>query len=93
MRKNENKKVGSSDKIKDQGRLRIMIDKPFFTKISPIKLAWLAFKYKKCPNCGSKTVGNGEGTFEISDRYLKRTCKCGFQFDSANAISVEIYPN
>lgn len=33
-----------------------------------------------CPNCGNRFVGNGEGTLEVDDNIIKRTCKCGFNF-------------
>ncbi|WP_088363342.1 DUF3797 domain-containing protein [Bacillus cereus] len=33
-----------------------------------------------CPNCGNQIVGNGEGTLEVDDNVISRTCKCGFNF-------------
>ncbi|MDL2030539.1 DUF3797 domain-containing protein [Bacillus subtilis] len=41
-------------------------------------MAWFLLRYKKCRKCGNKKVGGEEGTFEITDKYFKRTCKCGF---------------
>ncbi|AZU61041.1 DUF3797 domain-containing protein [Neobacillus mesonae] len=33
-----------------------------------------------CPSCGNQYVGNGQGTLEVDDNLIKRTCKCGFNF-------------
>jgi hypothetical protein len=35
-------------------------------------------KYAKCPYCGKRCVGNGEGTIVIDDDKFERTCKCGW---------------
>lgn len=36
-------------------------------------------KYEKCPNCGSTTIGNGEGAIIVEEETYTRTCKCGFK--------------
>ncbi|MFY0516599.1 DUF3797 domain-containing protein [Lysinibacillus sp. UGB7] len=33
-----------------------------------------------CPNCGSSNVREGEGLIGMLDPFIKRTCKCGFNF-------------
>ncbi|MDA7028626.1 DUF3797 domain-containing protein [Bacillus sp. CLL-7-23] len=33
-----------------------------------------------CPNCKNEEIGNGEGTLNIDDNTVQRTCKCGFNF-------------
>ncbi|WP_241752246.1 DUF3797 domain-containing protein [Bacillus thuringiensis] len=49
----------------------------YFLRISPL--------INDCPNCGNQFVGNGEGTLEVDDNIVKRTCKCGF-----NLVLVQI---
>ncbi|PFH81650.1 hypothetical protein COI81_28970 [Bacillus cereus] len=44
-----------------------------FLRISPL--------INDCPNCGNQFVGNGQGTLEVDDNIIKRTCKCGFNFE------------
>ncbi len=34
-----------------------------------------------CPKCGNGLVGNGQGTLNVDDNLIKRTCKCGFDFE------------
>lgn len=34
-----------------------------------------------CPKCGNQYVGNGEGTLNVDDNIIRRTCKCGFKFE------------
>lgn len=34
-----------------------------------------------CPECGNEYVGNGAGTFEITEDTLRRTCKCGWKVE------------
>lgn len=34
-----------------------------------------------CPKCGNGSVGNGQGTLNVDDNIVKRTCKCGFDFE------------
>lgn len=34
-----------------------------------------------CPSCKNNVVGNGEGTLNVDDNIVKRTCKCGFIFE------------
>lgn len=34
-----------------------------------------------CPNCSNHLIGNGQGTLEVEDDLIKRTCKCGFQVE------------
>lgn len=34
-----------------------------------------------CANCGNQMVGSDEGTLEVDDNIIKRTCKCGFNFE------------
>ncbi|WP_249365242.1 DUF3797 domain-containing protein [Bacillus cereus] len=43
-----------------------------FLRISPL--------INDCPNCGNQFVGKGQGTLEVDDNIIKRTCKCGFKF-------------
>ncbi|KGA83646.1 DUF3797 domain-containing protein [Lysinibacillus fusiformis] len=48
-----------------------------FDKISPIKIIFFILNHKKCHECGSTLVGNGEGHFELTEKGFKRECKCG----------------
>lgn len=41
-------------------------------------LVAIARKRIACPECGNTYIGDGQGTFEVSDRTYKRTCKCGW---------------
>lgn len=52
-----------------------------FLRISPL--------INDCPNCGNQFVGNGQGTLEVDENIVKRTCKCGFNFeyDVNNGVS------
>lgn len=34
-----------------------------------------------CPACGSADIGEGQGTLEVKGDIVKRTCKCGFNFE------------
>lgn len=34
-----------------------------------------------CPNCGNATVGGGKGTLNVDNNIVKRTCRCGFNFE------------
>lgn len=43
-----------------------------FLRISPF--------INDCPSCGNEFVGNGEGTLNVDDNIVERTCKCGFAF-------------
>lgn len=43
------------------------------------KLLAIMPKYEKCPNCGSTTIGNGQGGVIVEDETFTRTCKCGFK--------------
>ncbi|MCR8994702.1 DUF3797 domain-containing protein [Brevibacillus laterosporus] len=38
-------------------------------------------KYSKCVECGSESIGNGEGTLDIADDTFLRTCKCGWMVE------------
>jgi len=53
----------------------------YFLRISPL--------INDCPNCSNQFVGNGEGTLEVDENIVKRTCKCGFNFeyDVNNGVS------
>lgn len=44
-----------------------------------LKSAELLNEYYKCPQCGSDKVGNGAGTFNITETTFTRTCKCGWE--------------
>lgn len=33
-----------------------------------------------CPNCKNGMVGNGQGTINVNNNVVKRTCMCGFNF-------------
>lgn len=33
-----------------------------------------------CPNCGNGLLGNGEGTLNLNENIIERTCKCKFEF-------------
>lgn len=52
-----------------------------FLRISPF--------INDCPNCGNEYIGNGQGTLNVDDNIVERTCKCGFNFkyDVANGTS------
>lgn len=43
------------------------------------KLLEIMPKYEKCPNCGSTTIGNGQGGIIVEDETFTRTCKCGWK--------------
>lgn len=45
----------------------------YFLRIAPF--------INDCPNCGNQMVGNGEGALNVDDNMVKRTCKCGFNFE------------
>ncbi|WP_140417723.1 DUF3797 domain-containing protein [Desulfosporosinus sp. FKA] len=49
--------------------------------MNALKSVELLKKYSKCPKCGSELIGNGEGTLDISDDILKRTCECGWRVE------------
>lgn len=34
-----------------------------------------------CPSCSNQMLGNGEGTLNVNNNIIKRTCKCGFNFE------------
>ncbi|MYX21978.1 DUF3797 domain-containing protein [Streptomyces sp. SID8380] len=34
-----------------------------------------------CPNCANQYIGNGQGSLEVDNNLIKRTCKCGFKFE------------
>ncbi|PLS18966.1 hypothetical protein CVD28_00770 [Bacillus sp. M6-12] len=34
-----------------------------------------------CPKCGSDDVSEDNGTMEVKDNLVKRTCKCGFHLE------------
>ena len=34
-----------------------------------------------CPSCGNDLLGNGEGTLNVEDNLVVRTCKCNFKFE------------
>lgn len=44
-----------------------------------------------CPRCENPYVGNGQGTLNVGDDIIERTCKCGFKFsyDVKNGTSPE----
>lgn len=48
-----------------------------FNKMSPLKIFFYILRFKKCSNCGNMLVGNGEGSFELTEKGFKRECKCG----------------
>lgn len=52
-----------------------------FLRISPL--------INDCPNCGNEYIGNGQGTLEVDENMIKRTCKCGFklEYDVTNGTS------
>nr|WP_269799679.1 DUF3797 domain-containing protein [Lysinibacillus xylanilyticus] len=37
----------------------------------------LYFTAKKCHSCGNTRLGNGEGSFKITEEGFTRNCKCG----------------
>lgn len=43
-----------------------------------------------CPNCGNGFVGNGQGTLNVEDNIIRRTCKCGFKFEHDVKKGVDI---
>lgn len=45
-------------------------------------------RHAKCPNCGSKQIGKGEGGFILTEVRFYRYCKCGLDVKIfANTIS------
>lgn len=42
------------------------------------KLLYIMKTYEQCPNCGSSTIGNGQGGIFVESNTYTRTCKCGF---------------
>lgn len=53
------------------------------------KLLEIMPKYEKCPNCGSTTIGNGQGGIIVEDETFTRTCKCGFKitvYENGNEV-------
>ena len=38
-------------------------------------------RYSKCKNCGSETIGNGEGALIITVDTFIRSCKCGWKVE------------
>jgi len=58
-----------------------------FNKMSPIKIMFFILRNSKCRNCGSKKVGNGEGTFILTENKFERTCKCGESIKTASFVS------
>ncbi|MFS0815507.1 DUF3797 domain-containing protein [Lysinibacillus sp. 1P01SD] len=53
-----------------------------FEKLSVFKCIMYIFKNRKCANCGSILVGDGEGHFVFTEEYFKRECKCGCKVES-----------
>ena len=49
--------------------------------MNALKSVELLRKYSECQKCGSELIGNGEGTVEVNDDILKRTCKCGWSIE------------
>jgi len=47
-------------------------------KMSIIEFIKLYFNLSKCKRCGSKRVGIDEGSFKITEKNVKRECKCGY---------------
>lgn len=31
-----------------------------------------------CRDCNSRVIGKGQGTLEVTESQIKRSCKCGF---------------
>ncbi|MGN4128050.1 DUF3797 domain-containing protein [Lysinibacillus sphaericus] len=60
-----------------------------FNRLSPLKIFIYIFRNRKCPNCGSVLVGNGEGHFELTERHFVRKCKCGSSVIGASMFSKE----
>lgn len=44
-----------------------------------------------CPNCGNGFVGGDQGTLNVDDNIIRRTCKCGFKFeyDVNNGVDIK----
>lgn len=57
-----------------------------FKRISSFKMNRLIKKSKKCLGCGSKKIGEGKGSFEITEYHIKRVCKCGFELVTSNVF-------
>lgn len=47
--------------------------------MNAMKVIELTAQYATCPNCGSLSIGNGEGAIIVDDEYFTRKCKCGFK--------------
>lgn len=45
-----------------------------------------------CPKCGCGETENGQGTFEVKENIIRRSCKCGFnlEFDTNNGTTKKI---
>ncbi len=48
-----------------------------FDKMSPFKIFLYILRHKKCHSCGNTRLGNGEGSFKITEEGFTRNCKCG----------------
>ncbi|WP_255233842.1 DUF3797 domain-containing protein [Bacillus altitudinis] len=42
-----------------------------------------------CPNCSNHLIGNGQGTLEVANDLIKRTCKCGFGIELSTQDGVD----
>lgn len=58
-----------------------------FNRISPIKIFFFILRNNKCHECGSTFVGNGEGSFELTEKGFKRECKCGAKVQTGFLVS------
>lgn len=63
------------------------MSKLLFNRFSPFKIFWFISRHSKCTECGSRLVGDGEGSFTITEKYFKRECKCGCSVVTGFSVS------
>ena len=56
-------------------------------KLSPFKMVLFALRYGKCHECGSRNIGEGQGSFSLTENDFKRKCACGASIQSVNKVS------
>lgn len=57
-----------------------------FNKLSTFKIYMRLLRIRKCKGCGSVRIGDGEGKFEITEKYFVRQCKCGYSLKGGTLI-------
>lgn len=51
-------------------------------KLSPIKIMLFVLRNLKCQGCGSKEVGDGKGTFLLTEEKFYRKCHYGYKVET-----------